>query len=179
MDGLGPRYAGSCGDPYGEAMSDGQATSELRAKIWSAVLGRAHPLLVNRTVTYVDLKRFTRGDCHYLARALHEATGWPMGAYADKRGYDGHAFVLVGDSHVLDVMGLQSIPDARAIWGKYGEHCEIRTVEWANFAADGWCDYGPEFGRYSLTRARVLAPRLAALADGLEGIDLEEPTKGQ
>lgn len=49
--------------------------------------------------------RFTEGDCHILARAIHEATGWPIATFSYDGGPDTHAFVQMPDGRYLDIEG--------------------------------------------------------------------------
>src|SRR4051812_44511858 len=80
-------------------------------------------------ITNLDIERYTCGDCHYLARALHKLTGWPMAAFVDRWGDpDRHAFVLTPDGDVFDVHGIESPHDARRRWR--APRRRIQTFEW-------------------------------------------------
>jgi hypothetical protein len=65
-----------------------------------------------------DHTRFTEGDCHILARAIHDATGWPMATFTarDDRPTD-HAFVQMPDGRYLDIEGVKSYRDMVKVWG--------------------------------------------------------------
>jgi hypothetical protein len=105
-----------------------------------------------------DRRRFTEGDCHVLARAIWKLTGWPIATYHHpRRGADGHAFVLVGDRHLLDVLGLQTIAEARAIWGLFAKGMDIRETTWRELR-NAWGGSSA----YSMQRARIVAQRLVA-----------------
>lgn len=76
--------------------------------------------------------RYTQGDCHLLALAIHDATGWPLAAYADLDAepeglsdadwteYIGtlatHVVVIAPDGVHLDIRGESSGPDPSE-WG--------------------------------------------------------------
>jgi hypothetical protein len=108
-------------------------------------------------ITNLDIERYTCGDCHYLARALHKLTGWPMAAFVDRWGDpDRHAFVLTPDGDVFDVHGIESPHDARRRWR--APRRRIQTFEWPDLLAFG----EPEFGPYSVRRARIVARQLVA-----------------
>lgn len=75
---------------------------------------------------------FTNGQCHALAMALHQATGWPL--YRVKpRGYDccptcAHWMVGLPDGRLLDIMGVSSRDEVRMEWGRA---VESNRTEWA------------------------------------------------
>lgn len=107
--------------------------------------------------TALDIERFTEGDCHYLARALHRRTGWSMAAFSCGGEPDLHAFVLTPDGRVLDVQGACTKHVMRTRWGGKG----IRAYEWRALSAFG----PPDYGEASVARARVVARNL------LEGLE--------
>lgn len=111
------------------------------------------PMTPDPRLTARDRVRFTCGDCHYLARALHLRTDWPLCAF-DHGGPDLHAFVRMPDGRYLDVEG----PRTRAALRKRWETDEpIGEFAWSDFR-----EFGLEFGSYSRRRARVVAERLLA-----------------
>lgn len=109
--------------------------------------------------TALDIERFTAGDCHYLARAIHKLTGWPMAAFSATYGEpDLHAFVSLPDGRVLDVQGACSLHDMRKRWST--TRAKTQTFSWDELKVFG----PPEYGA-SVARARIVARRLLA---GLE-----------
>jgi hypothetical protein len=54
-----------------------------------------------------DRERFTCGDCHVLAMAIHKKTGWPTYCFLGKWSMipDVHAFVITPDGEALDNYG--------------------------------------------------------------------------
>lgn len=109
-------------------------------------------------ITSLDVERFTCGDCHLLARAIHELTGWPICAFDAFDGPDIHAFVRTPSGKYLDIEGVHAPHTFKRNWHER----RVRRISWAALAAD-WGD-APRYGRYSVVRARRLAPLLAARA---------------
>lgn len=106
-------------------------------------------------ITDRDIYRFTDGDCHVLARAIHRLTGWTMASiydpYMDGPNY--HAFVLRPDGKALDVEGLHD-PDALVSY--YGDpESYLMPVQWEALLSYGWPRNA--FGDYSRKRARQVA----------------------
>ena len=106
------------------------------------------------TPTNLDVSRFTKGDCHFLARAIHRRTGWPMAAF-DLNGPDIHAFVVMPDGRLLDVYGPQTQMQARKRWNV--SH-PIKRFSWKELSEFG----EPMFGANSVRRARDLSRLLVA-----------------
>jgi len=105
-----------------------------------------------------DVARFTEGDCHYLARAIHERTGWPMMTFSDRFGPCLHAFVLMPDLRALDVEGPCNIRTFKRRW----KSTKIAEINWPKLRSA----FGPpEFGRYTYARAGIIADRLLDLAE--------------
>lgn len=104
-----------------------------------------------------DVQRFTEGDCHVLARALHLRTGWPIMAFVDKHDDqpDLHAFVLMPDGRALDVQGAVSMQAFKRRW----KRSEVAEFNWKTLRS---AFASPAFGRYSYQRAGVVAERLLA-----------------
>lgn len=106
-------------------------------------------------ITELDIIRFTEGDCHILARAIHLLTGWPMFSFDDGHGDpDLHAFVIAPSGKALDIEGLHSLRDLRRDWGS------SPLVETSYEAIVSIWGHETSFGRYSFARARKLAPML-------------------
>jgi hypothetical protein len=51
---------------------------------------------------------FTLGQCHGMALALHERTGWPMVAAYDAHGSCQHVLANAGDDRFVDITGARS-----------------------------------------------------------------------
>lgn len=115
-------------------------------------------VMVATRITTRDVERFTEGDCHVLARALHVATGWPIQALdVDGRGCpDMHAFVLRPDGQALDVQGVHPLEDLVTAW-----HARATVPTTWKRLREEWGT--SVFGDYSFTRARAIAPLLTAL----------------
>jgi len=117
-----------------------------------------------------DVERFTEGDCHLLARAIHKRTGWPLCAFklADSCGNYipvDHCFVHapLPDGQVpFDVMGLWRSTYAFNNWWGYSSSGGILIYDtWNAFLAAGgdiWAT--PAISSYSYARAGVIAERL-------------------
>ena len=84
---------------------------------------------------------FTRGQCHSLALALHEATGWPIfGDFVSE--YDDtpdHVFVQAPDGRFVDVEGTPTILGA-----------EVREVD----PEDCYESFGGDYRRPEVEAAR-------------------------
>lgn len=109
--------------------------------------------------TEKDIERFTCGDCHYLARAIHKLTGWSIAAFDQYGLADLHAFVLMPDMRVLDVKGARTQREITQEWS--GWHPKgIIPCDWRDVEPFG----SPAYGEYSVRRAREIAPRLVRQA---------------
>lgn len=106
-------------------------------------------------LTAFDRVRFTEGDCHFLARAIHLRTGWPIHCFTEYDEPDLHAFVVMPDGRALDVQGVCAISTMRERW-KARRH---QAFTWPEIRA---CWPAPEFGHSTYRRARVVAERLLA-----------------
>lgn len=62
---------------------------------------------------------FTRGQCHALALAIHEQTGWPLiqAGWDEKSGPD-HWLVRHPSGKLLDITGLSDESEVCEFWGK-------------------------------------------------------------
>jgi hypothetical protein len=111
--------------------------------------------------TELDEERFTCGDCHYLARALHLLTGWPIVAFQDSWGRpDVHAMVKMPNGKLLDIYGPQSVRTARRHWCHFrrARGRPIKEFSWSIFREEGW--NSPSYGEYTYRRAKIIAQRL-------------------
>lgn len=121
-------------------------------------------------ITKADISRFTEGDCHVLARAIHLATGWDFAAFWNNEwGWDVHAFVLTPGGFPLDVLGLHT--DVREFLGRWrkssGERdLQIKKADHEKLFND-WM--GVTFGEYSVRRAKTLVP---VILKDLEGVNV-------
>lgn len=112
-----------------------------------------------------DIYRFTKGDCHHLARALNSLDPalqiycfWtnPHCGIPDL-----HAFVRVSRNKYLDIEGLQTVKqliqkyDGNRDYGLARKN--IRPVEWSLLRSNFNSDNGPKHGHYTYQRAREVA----------------------
>ncbi len=103
-----------------------------------------------------DYLRFTCGDCHILARALHLRTGWPIGVTVDDFGeWFGHAFVVRPDGLALDVDGLSDPDDIADLY----DTRDWTLTDWPTLRSK-WG--GADRGSHSYVRARIVADELLA-----------------
>lgn len=84
-------------------------------------------------------ERFTEGDCHVLARAIHEITGWPMATFASGKYPVTHAFVAMPDGRYLDIEGVSTREELLAHW-KEKEITHWDTVGALRAASSIWVD---------------------------------------
>jgi hypothetical protein len=133
-------------------------------------------------ITPYTIKRFTEGDCHFLARALSQITGYPMAALLGKRFQntpDLHCFLPIPSgwdredyrSHPtdilarpqpiwtdvefgLDVHGIRPIAEMREEY--YAVGWDFTT--WREIIEADWG--GPHYGPYTYARAKQLAKYL-------------------
>lgn len=105
--------------------------------------------------TKMDVERFSYGDCHILALALHKLTGWKLGAF-DAGGWpDTHAFVIDPTGRCWDVHGPSDQENFLKRWGTYGVEGIIEGVEAREFKC-----WGLSYGIGSYSRAGIVARRL-------------------
>lgn len=65
---------------------------------------------------------FTNGQCHALALAIHQRTGWPLvQAGWNEADYPDHWLVRHPSGQLLDIVGLQSEEEVCERWGKVWE----------------------------------------------------------
>lgn len=119
-------------------------------------------------ITKLDIERFTCGDCHLLAREIARVTGWAVCsfAYADDDEPDIHAFVQAPNGDLIDIEGRWTPEALLTRWGKvFGPDIQIIQTTFAEIVRCWWKDpQNPDYGRYSLRRARQLAPHLAGIS---------------
>lgn len=89
------------------------------------------------------LTRFTEGDCHILARAIHEATGWPMATFVSEDGEpDLHAFVKLPNGRFLDIEGISTEMDMYTRWMPCRRQIALwHSVEELFDAAPNWIEW--------------------------------------
>ena len=69
-------------------------------------------------ITDEDVKIFTNGACHVLAREVSLLTGWPINCFLDSaEDPDKHAFVVPAPGWRLDVMGTHPAYEHDKSWG--------------------------------------------------------------
>lgn len=104
------------------------------------------------TVHPNDVKRFTEGYCHILARAIHVRTGWPMMAFSFHGAPELHAFVRMPDGRALDAEGVCSLRAMKRRW----DHWRVAEFDWPSLTAFS----APRPPAYTYRRARIVADRL-------------------
>lgn len=107
-----------------------------------------------------DVERFTEGDCHIFARALHKLTGWPIHTFGRRDhpyGGDVHAFCVLPDGRIADIEGVRDAKDFCADWHYSFKVSAHHPRPWSDIRH--WWG-GPAFGPYSYRRARIVAERL-------------------
>lgn len=109
-----------------------------------------------------DVERFTEGDCHIFAKALHDLTGWTLCAFTFQGKPDCHVFVEAPDGRLVDIEGPLN---AKAFCDKWKPWCSGRwgRFTWQDFEDSGW-DLTPVISKWSWPRARQLAPLVIAQA---------------
>lgn len=114
-------------------------------------------------ITEDDINRFTKGDCHVLAKRLHRVANLPLHCLVileDGNKHTRHAFVIVGNK-VLDVEGLQSVRSFKKRWRMEDEKriaiSQPLTIDWF---WERWTPKGTSFGHHSYKRAREIADYL-------------------
>ncbi len=100
-----------------------------------------------------DISRFTEGDCHVFAAAVHRLTGWPIHVFNDEGTPYLHAFVVAPDGKAVDIMGVRSMEDLLNEWGEL-EHLHYK---WEDLKLEWGAN---TYGAYSVKRARLMARRL-------------------
>lgn len=105
-------------------------------------------------ITQGDIKRFTTGDCHFLAMRIHRTTGLPIHAFMmrDDPKPTRHAFVIIGDQ-ALDVRGLTDLKTFKFQWDAKAISDPL-TPDWLH---GNWNPRYPQFGHYTYARARLIA----------------------
>lgn len=105
-----------------------------------------------------DVDRFTTGDCHIFALAVHKLTGWPIATFDYEHDPTGsiHAFNIMPDGRLIDVEGIHDPNEFVKQWKRWGAK-RFSKQHWPTMRKS-W--QGPQFGQYSYARARVVAKRL-------------------
>lgn len=98
--------------------------------------------------------RFTEGDCHILAQAIHNLTGWPMYAFNWSNRPDLHCFVKIPSGNFLDIQGISTPKEMKERW-----QCS-RIMKFEEKYKKVWG--GPVFGKHSEKRAKELAEHLVS-----------------
>jgi hypothetical protein len=114
-----------------------------------------------------DRERFTCGDCHVLAMAIHKKTGWPTYCFLGKWSMipDVHAFVITPDGEALDIDGKRPVEALLDEWNQ--EEIVPASFHHLRMFHARLDYYGnelpravPRFGRESYRVAREAADRL-------------------
>lgn len=105
-----------------------------------------------------DIDRFTTGDCHIFAKAVHSLTGWPIATFDYEYDPTGsiHAFNIMPDGRLIDVEGVFMPKEFISKWKQWKAR-SYSVQHWPTMRRS-W--QGPQFGHYSYRRARVVARRL-------------------
>lgn len=117
---------------------------------------------------------FTTGQCHALALALHERTGWPIRvlAYGRKGAAvtsGNHLVVVDPDGNAVDIEGRRPLAEAKRQWG-LGRAIPVspgyvQKMADGSFGVDGWCDL-------DMNAARMMVDTvLEAYPNAGDGID--------
>lgn len=109
-------------------------------------------------ITALDKERFTEGDCHILARALAQRTGWKIAAITATEWLQRpcfHAFCVAPNNWAIDVEGMHDI--GRLVGNYGGDSWSYFTYEEIK---DYWQQEKPLFGPYSYGRAHQVAELL-------------------
>lgn len=104
-------------------------------------------------ITDNDIFRFTEGECHYLARAINQITGWTIVSFS-QYGWEPeeHVFVRMPDGRALDVEGTRSLRGIAREWRRSAK--EIDEFDWSEIM-DSWGFYKPT--SYTYRRAKQVA----------------------
>jgi hypothetical protein len=120
---------------------------------------------------------FGRGQCHALALALHDETGWPLRVLEDEEADAVHVFVITPEGKALDAGGCLGLEEFREVWmAEYLEdYSRERVAQMHHWG--GWRE--PD-----LETARTFVPAVLALqgsdqdyihVDELTVSDVQEP----
>ncbi len=98
-------------------------------------------------------ERFTCGDCHLLANAINELTGWSVCTFLSSDEPETHAFVKMPDGRYLDIEGASSGWELLDRW----RETEIR--EWGSF--QDLCEASPEWSLIEWPNSPKIAMKTA------------------
>lgn len=110
-------------------------------------------------ITEDDIRRFTSGDCHFLAKRLNRAYGLPMYAFNSGGKATIHAFVMYEDLP-LDVRGLAESKEA--FIESWGVLAVRNIIPLTPQCLKKWKPKKPLHGRSTYKRARIVADLLMA-----------------
>lgn len=80
--------------------------------------------IINRSAKWA----FTRGQCHALAAAIHQKTGWPIKGVSDTRNSPAHCVVWCPPlKKYIDIDGAVSHSDLVAEWGWVSDTRKVIT----------------------------------------------------
>lgn len=101
-------------------------------------------------ITDIERTAYTYGDCATLARAVHEATGYPIVFYGGTETEDGvlydddtywfwvHAFNVMPDGRYIDVNGIYTAEEIREQWHPSFLETAYKHLHVADFHANIW-----------------------------------------
>lgn len=109
---------------------------------------------------------YTRGQCHALALAIHEATGWQLCVMAENENYPvsevgDHVICITPDGMGVDVNGFQTLEALHDRWGHMCP-CFVNVDEQTVWDL-GWDEHDMEPAREVAKTILAKAPRSAAL----------------
>lgn len=84
------------------------------------------------------LAAFLQGQCHALALALHEETGWPIRWIESDDGEPNHCFVITPDEHALDIAGRHDLDEMTEAWGAWPEDVTAEDLRALPRGQGGW-----------------------------------------
>lgn len=115
-------------------------------------------------ITNDDIVNFTQGNCHELALAINEITGWPIYTFydPDEDLGDLHAFVQCPRGTYVDVQGEKSTQLMYDHWTGWYPDYEIRQLmNHDEFIEQGWGDFqDAEYARMTRRRAKLVAEHI-------------------
>lgn len=119
-------------------------------------------------ITDGDIYRFTCGDCHVLAYAIHKLTNWTMCAFSEGDGPNFHSFVRHPSGYYLDIRGLEEPDDFIKRWAEScqwyrsypDERLRVIEADWKTLRGSRWPAHS--ISSWSPKRAKQLAPILVA-----------------
>jgi hypothetical protein len=109
-------------------------------------------------ITSKDIYRFASGDCHYLARAISQRSGWPIYCFVSDNTPALHAFVCMPDGRALDIEGVHTLEELTSKWENYYFWRELELVPLPfTFTSIRRVFGGPKCSHWTYRRAHEVA----------------------